>query len=234
MTQQLSYDFTQAATRDTDYFYPLDLKIVPEEKQRFLSEVVASEQDKFLGKKIGLSNIAFTGGYFKRTQAQTEAFVKPLGLRVHRTTFFMSSEGVTSWVLHADGVNVGEERGLLLEARLSYYEMAVAPGAMRWWKDLPMKRVELEPDAHSFSRVYHQAVCAEDLRDDKITWSDIPPPDFSTVTSTPSAILRTNLPHHVIQGPGLRATISFQLVFENGRPEGVWEHIQKNIHLLGA
>lgn len=40
------------------------------------------------------------------------------------------------------------------------------------------------------------------------------------------------LPHHVIQGNGLRVTISCQLIFEDGNPVGVWEHIQKNIHLV--
>lgn len=59
-------------------------------------------------------------------------------------------------------------------------------------------------------------------------------PDFSTVSSAPSAILRTNRFHHVIQGPGLRVTVSAQLVFPDGNPVGVWEHIEKNIHLLGV
>jgi len=234
MTQQLTYDFSQPATRNPEYFFPLSLKLDPEEKANFINTVLVEHTAKFKGTQIGLRNVSNAGSHFLKTCKQTEDFIRPLGLKVHNMTLFMSSENVTSWVLHADGVNIGKEEGLLLEARLSYYEIAEAPGAIRWWKDLPMTRQILPASEYSQSRVNYQADCSEDIYNDKLTWDDIPQPGFSVVTSVPSAILRTNIPHHVIQGPGMRVTVSFQLVFENGRPEGVWEHIQNNINLIGA
>jgi len=232
MTQQLQYDFTQAPVRNSAFFYPLDLKLDPKEKEQFIEQMVTKNESKFRNSTVGLSNISSVNKYFTKTQAQTEIFVKPLGLKVHRATFFMSAKNVTSGTIHADGINIPGSEGLLLEARFSYYEIAEAPGAIRWWKNLPMTRMFQAADEYNQARVNYQADCTADLRDDKITWDDIPPPDFDTVSSVPSAILRTNIPHHVIQGPGMRVTISFQLIFENGRPEGVWEHIEKNFHLL--
>jgi hypothetical protein len=126
----------------------------------------------------------------------------------------------------------------MLEARLSYYEIAESPGAIRWWNYLPNTGITVfppDPVNGTQERISCFADCVEDLRTDQISWDDIPDPDFSTVSSAPSAILRTNRFHHVIQGPGLRVTVSCQLVWaDTGSPEGVWEHIQQNIHLLGV
>ena len=234
MTQQLVYDFSQPPTRNPEFFYPLALCLDPIEKANFLNDVVKKNETKFRNSDIGLANVASVDRYFTKTRKQTEDFIRPLGLKLHRTTFFMSANDITSWIIHADGVNIGNEEGLLLEGRFSYYEMAESPGAIRWWKDLPITRILRPADEYSQARVNYQADCSEDIYNDKLTWDDIPLPDFSVVTSVPSAMLRTNIPHHVIQGPGMRVTVSFQLVFENGRPEGVWEHIQNNINLIGA
>ena len=74
----------------------------------------------------------------------------------------------------------------------------------------------------------------QDLYDKKITWEDCPDYIHATSTNVPSAILRTNIPHHVIQGPGPRLTISCQLVFiEDRNPVGVWAHISKHYKQLG-
>lgn len=74
----------------------------------------------------------------------------------------------------------------------------------------------------------------QDLNAKKITWEDCPNYIHATSTNVPSAILRTNIPHHVIQGPGPRLTISCQLVFiENQNPVGVWSHISKEYKKLG-
>jgi hypothetical protein len=74
----------------------------------------------------------------------------------------------------------------------------------------------------------------QDLYDKKITWEECPDYVHATSSNVTSGILRTNVPHHVIQGPGARLTVSCQIVFIKDRnPVGVWEHIEKNFHLLG-
>jgi hypothetical protein len=234
MTQQLDFDFTQKPVRNPNYFFPLDLKLDPEEKANFIATGLIPHINKITGTGHGLSNVGNADDYFPRTIAQTNEFVKPLGLRVRRVTLFLSDQSQTSWVIHSDGVWFKGQPSIL-EARLSYYEIAEAPGAIRWWDDNLESTLKVIPATeYTQERVTNIADCAEDLRTDRITWADIPEPAFSAVTSSPSALLRTNRLHHVIQGTGLRVTVACQLVFPGGNPVGVWDHIEKNIHLLGV
>jgi hypothetical protein len=234
MTQQLVYDFSQPPIRDPDYFFPLNLKLDPEEKANFINIAMIEHTAKFKGTGIGLSNVGNADDFFPKTIAQTNEFVKPLKLKVRKVTLFLSDGSQTSWVIHCDGVWY-KQRPTILEARLSYYEIAEEPGAIRWWDNLSTTLKVHPANEYSQERINCQADVADLLREDKITWDKIPSPAFSVVTSAPSAILRTNRPHHVIQGPGLRVTISCQLVHDSDEdPFGVWEHIQRNIHLLGA
>jgi hypothetical protein len=233
MTQQLDFDFNKLPERNPDYFFPLTLKLDPAEKAIFIATGLVPHADKITGTHHGLSNVGNADEYFPKTIAQTNEFVQPLGLEVRRVTLFLSNKGQTSWVIHSDGVWYNKKPAIL-EARLSYYEIAEAPGAIRWWdNNLPSTLKVMPANEYTQERVSSIADCAEDLRDDRICWSDILQPKFSVVTNSPSALLRTNRLHHVIQGPGLRVTVACQLVFPNGNPIGVWQHIQDNIYKLG-
>lgn len=235
MTQQLEYDFDQPATGHPEFFYPLGLRLDPGEKERFINTTLVPYKNKIEGSGNGLSNVGNADGQFLKTIAQTNEFLKPLGLKARRMTLFLSDQSQTSWAVHCDGIR-GPNGPAILEARLSYYEIAEAPGAIRWWNTLPNSGVNVfpaDPVQGIQERINCFADCAEGLRTNQLSWSDIPKPDFSTVSSVPSAILRTNRFHHVIQGPGTRVTVSCQLVWaDTGSPEGVWEHIEKNIHLI--
>lgn len=237
MTQQLNFDFSAAPIRNPGYFFPLQLKLDPVEKETFIRTVLVPHRAKIESSEYGLSNVGNADASFPITIANTNAFLKPLSLKTRRMTLFLSAKDKTSWVIHCDGVR-GPSGPTILEARLSYYEIADAPGAIRWWDSLPNNGVNVFPPNKApgtQERISCFAACAEELKDDKITWDDVPQPDFSVVSSAPSAILRTNRFHHVIQGPGFRVTVSCQLVWEHdGSPEGVWDHIEKNIHLLGV
>ena len=236
MKQQLDFDFSQPALGHPEFFYPLDLRLDPSEKEHFIRTALVPHRNKIEGSGYGLSNVGNADASFPKTIAATNLFLKPLGIVCRKLTLFLSAKSQTSWVIHCDGVRAPNGPAML-EARLSYYEIAEEPGAIRWWNQLPNKGIEVFPankELGTQERISCFADCAEQLKDNKITWDDIPPPDFSTVSSAPSAILRTNRFHHVIQGPGLRVTVSCQLVFPDGNPVGVWEHIENNIHLLGV
>jgi hypothetical protein len=233
MTQQINFDFTQAPQRNPNYFFPLDLKLDPVEKANFIATGLVPYLSQISGSGYGLSNVGNADHYFPNTIAQTNDFVQPLGLSVRRVTMFLSDKSRSSWVIHSDGVWYNKKPAIL-EARLSYYEIAAAPGAIRWWDDLAATLQVIPANDTNQQRVTKIADCAEQIRDEKINWADIPEPVFSVVTSLPSALLRTNKLHHVIQGPGIRVTLACQLVFPDGNPAGVWDHIEKNIHLLGV
>ena len=248
MSIHLDYDFSAPPKRNPEYFYPLGLCLDPEEKSKFIANGLPPYRNLIEGSHRGLQNVATANEHFPVTIQATNLFVKPLGLRVKNITLFLSDSNATSTTIHCDGTYDNNKQPALLEARLSYYEIADAPGAIRWWDKLPIKITEIPAEhvdsnmiaqvvpasGYSQARVQVVADCSLDLQHGRITWADIPEPAFSVVSSCPSAILRTNRHHHVIQGPGVRVTVSCQLVFLNGNPTGVWEHIQNNIHLLGA
>lgn len=218
-----------------DYFIPLALSIDAFEKSSFIENRAGALKDKFYGTGHGLANVGNVTELFPNTVKQTDDFVRSLGLRTRAVTLFAGDADSTSYAIHADGVYYNNQPALL-EARLSYYELADAPGTVLWWdqREMPVVMQEYPATEYSQARINVMATCAEDLAAGKIQWHDLPGPVFEAVTNVPSAILRTNEPHTVIQGNGLRITISCQLVFKDGNPTGVWEHIKKNLNLLGA
>jgi hypothetical protein len=217
------------------YFYPLSLAIDPEEKESFIANQLPALQTKYAGTGHGLVNVGTVTELFPKTIAQTNQLIELLGLRTRAVTLFAGDADSTSYAIHADGVYYNRQP-TLLEARLSYYELAESPGTICWWdsRDLPITIKEYPATEYSQARVNVMADCVEDLAAGRIQWHDLPGPVFETQSNVPSAILRTNQPHTVVQGHGFRITISCQLVFADGNPTGVWEHIENNIHLLGV
>lgn len=237
MTQQLSCDFAQPPTSNPDYFIPLNLTLDPEEKARFIKNGLVGHKDAFSGTGRGLAPVEFDDTNWTKTITKGSRYLSKIGLKVRCITIFVSDSNVTSWVVHKDGARNTDGSATLLEARLAFYEISDAPGVIRWWTDESMPTTLIDyPVSQKFklpARITCLADCANDLLDNATTWDNIAQPVFSTVTSCPSAIVRTNLPHHVIQGNGFRATIGCQIVFMDGQINGVWEHIQRNVHLLG-
>ena len=217
------------------YFYPLTLTIDAEEKQSFIKDQLPALQNKYAGTGHGLVNVGTVTELFPKTIAQTNRLVEALGLQTRAVTLFAGDTDSTSYAIHADGVYYNR-KPTLLEARLSYYELAQAPGIIKWWdsKDLPITIREYPATEYSQARVNVMADCVEDLQAGRIQWHDLPGTVFEAESNVSSAILRTNQPHTVTQGAGFRITISCQLVFANGDPVGVWEHIQNNIYKLGV
>jgi hypothetical protein len=217
------------------YFYPLALTIDSAEKESFVKNQLPGLRDRYQGTGHGLVNVGTVTELFPRTIAQTNQAVEVLGLRTRAVTLFAGDADSTSYAIHADGVYYNRKPALL-EARLSYYELADAPGRLCWWdqQDLPMTMREYPATEYSQTRINVMANCVEDLQAGRLQWHDLPGPVFETESSVPSAILRTDQPHTVIQGSGFRVTISCQLVFADGNPSGVWQHIENNINKLGV
>jgi hypothetical protein len=234
MTQQLDFDFSQEPKANPDYFFPLSMRLDAKEKQEFIDGPLKDLRTGIEKNSLSLVNTGNADQYFQETIKATNDFLAPLGVKSRALTLFMSSKNQTSWVVHRDGTRFQGDP-VVLEARLSYYEIAESPGAIRWWDD-SVDTVLKEYEKTQFSQYRTTAMTswAEKIRDDELTWDDVPAPAFAVVTSSPSALLRTNRPHHVIQGPGLRVTVSSQLVFLNGDPTGIWRHIQNNKHLIGV
>ncbi len=123
----------------------------------------------------------------------------------------------------------------MLEARLSYYELAASPGIIRWWNVPVDDLVAYERESHGVYHNHWNVPWYQDLAEGRVTWAECPDFDFETASNVPSALLRTNRPHLVLQGPGRRITVSAQLVWSDTKsPLGVWQHIVDNFRLLGS
>jgi hypothetical protein len=222
-------------TPNTSYFYPLTLSLNAIEKENFIKHFNEKyKQD--VGNQALYSPMGDAKNFFPKTVYDTNQFLKPLGLAVRNFTVFTGAADSEGKNIHVDGTKLADgETDVILEARLSYYEMADAPGIIRWFpktdeyikftKNIPGKMVA----------IHWLLPWITDLQSGALTWETCPDYEFATSSNAPSAILRTNLPHHVIQGPGVRLTVSAQLVWADTRsPVGVWQHIEKNFHLLGV
>jgi hypothetical protein len=219
--------------RNPDYFYPLELKIVPHEKAKFYAYYEKNIKEN-VGKRSLYSPMGDSKFFFPETVQQTNEFLKPLDLCVRNFTVFVGAANVNGKNIHIDGTKEADgQTDVILEARLSYYEMSETPGIIRWFPKTEEYTKFTVNDGKTVG-THWLLPWIDDLTNDRLTWANCPDYDFATSSNAASAILRTNLPHHVIQGPGSRLTISAQLVWSGSRsPVGVWEHIKNNIHLIG-
>lgn len=230
----------------SNFFIPLNLKLDPEEKQNFIRQQLDKVRAQANQSDEGLRNVGTVSDFFPKTIAATNQVVSPIGLKVRTVNLFSSRENVKSTTIHADGLSypsypaaVAKRLGkleinpVMLEARISYYEIAESPGIINWWEDMPVAPLVVDAQGMNPMRINFVPSYYHDLKSGKATWNDVPLPTCSVSTNVSSALLRTNVAHNVDQGPGLRITISCQLVFANGDPRGVWQHIQTNINKLG-
>lgn len=217
------------------YFYPLSLKLDETERNMFFGYFNARFKDD-VGNQSLYSPMGDAKYFFPRTIERTNEFLKPLGIEVRNFTVFTGGAGTEGKNIHVDGTKLADgETDVVLEARLSYYEMAEAPGIIRWFPKTDEYTKFTRNIPGKIFATHWLLPWIKDLNAGTLSWEDCPDYEFATSSNAPSAILRTNLPHHVIQGPGVRLTVSAQLVWSSTRsPVGVWDHIEKNFHLLGV
>lgn len=217
-----------------EYFIPLNLQLDPAEKVQFLL-FFHTNLKADIGKKSLYSPMANANSKFPRTMEQTNKFLSPLGLAVRNFTVFVGAGNSKGESVHIDGTKLADGTDVVLEGRLSYYEMAEAPGIIRWFPTCGdvVHTEEVDEEGKLFANHWLTPWVA-DLQAGKLTWATCPDYEFATSSNVKSALIRTNLPHHVFQGPGTRLTISAQLVWADTKSAvGVWDHIQQNYHLLG-
>lgn len=227
------HDPFSKAVSNPEFFYPLTLKLDPAERanfQRYFDEHFAKD----VGGEALYSPMPDAKSMFPKTAEATNKFLEPLGIMIRSMTVFTSGANSVGRNIHVDGTKLADNKTeVVLEARLSYYEMATTPGVIRWFPKTQDYIKEVIDNGKKYG-VHWVLPWIKDLQSDKLSWETCPDYEFATSSNAPSAILRTNRPHHVTQGPGTRLTISAQLVFIKDRnPVGVWDHIEKNFHLLG-
>lgn len=234
--KNLIWNLQEEINYNQDFFIPLDLKLDPEEKNNFAMHFAK----EYLPGMSKMTNLSVADGnvkeFFPNSYKQANDLLRPLGLCARAMTLFVSPptpDIEQCRNVHIDSTKTREGDVFPLEARLSYYEMAEVPGIIRWY---PSNKDEVEyvklpqTDSAIFegknSRIYATEWITA-LRQGRLSWEDAPDYIHSTTTSVPSALLRTNLPHNVIQGPGIRITVSCQIQWIHSKsPVGTWQHIR--------
>ena len=238
----IDYDFTELPKRNLDYFIPTNLQLDLDEYNTASTTTVPRITANQGHKKTGHYGSAGNMAEWTKTLEVCNKFLNPIGLASQYVTVFVSNKNQTAWTVHKDGYFTNDDKLnntiSPLEARISFYGLSTAPGAIRWWSEDDVK-INLEIHRHSGlvtgpRRAKGNANFVEDLQQGKISWNEIPAPAFSSVTTCPSALVRTNLAHHVIQGDGFRYVVGFTITFDDGNPVGVWDHIIKNIDQLAV
>jgi len=230
----------------SNYFFPLNLTIDPVERLRFTSTLLPDLIEQFAQSDSDLTHVGSRMEHqFHSTIDAINAVLAPIGLVVYKPTMFMSSGNIVGKNIHCDGMvdqagNVG-----MLEARINLYEMSLGQNTIEWWDHLP-NRIPIDDGnlpwwkiprlIENLSGAHPFVICLppfrHDLRNGTLSWDQIPIPNFSTTIVSPSAFVRTNLPHHIVQSNGVRVTLSLSIAFQSGELIGVWEHAQNNINQL--
>jgi hypothetical protein len=115
-----------------------------------------------------------------------------------------------------------------LNTRLSFYELAETPGQINWYADDGTGYEDWRPSYLGGEPILdYRYPWVDELQKGKRTWAECPSPIYSVTTDVPSALIMTALPHHVVQGPGFRITISCQVVDINtGSVENTWQSVK--------
>lgn len=203
-----------------DFFVPLELKL-PQQDKIALQDIVIpllKEQHKN-SNRLWFNSAQASGHDFKATQEVANQFLNPLGLRADVMGVFIVNPNTYDRNIHSDSAK--------LETRLNFYEMAEAPGVVRWFPDTGDGYDSYNKNLDGIEFLDHTWPWVDQFKRKLIDWKDIPDPIHSTSTSCPSALVRTNYPHHVIQGPGLRVTITCRVVdLKTGSTTNTWKNIR--------
>lgn len=226
-------DLQAPPTFNPDYFIPINQEIVlldraeKEEFQSYIKTLLLTDAATNTKRYNGLyAHSTSVMGKFAKTVKLMNSLLHPIGIMVRNLTIFMAPPNIESHMdkqIHIDSMLDITGRPVILEARLSIYEMAASPGVIRWYP-------HNEPNI--YNKHHWESEIISKFRNNQLSWEEYVDYDFSTSTACAAAIIRTNLPHHVIQGPGQRITVSAQLVFTDGNPTGVWDHISKNYNKI--
>ena len=213
-------DITALPTLNADYFIPLTLTLPEVDKQALQSGVVQSLLERHKNDRRLYFNPEHTlDCKLDATRTVADAFLNPMGLRAETMGIFIVCPNLFDKNVHVDAGK--------LEARINFYDLTTGAGAIRWFPDTGDGYNDYDINLGGTKILDYTYPWVMDLKAGKIDWDGIPPVVFESTTNTPSALVRTNLPHHVIQGAGWRVTVTARIVdITTGSTDGAWEKIK--------
>jgi hypothetical protein len=188
-----------------DFFIPLDLRIPQVDLDTLNNGIISNLAQQHKGSNRLWFNSAITSGDpLLATQKVANDFLNPIGLRAGVMGIFIVNPNTYDKNIHCDAGK--------METRLNFYELTISEGIVRWFPDTNDGFNDYTKNLDGVEIIDYTWPWVLDLKKGKIGWKDVPNPIWSSSTNCPSALVRTNLPHHVIQGNGLRVTVTCQVV----------------------
>ena len=203
-----------------DFFIPLELKLPQEDKiaiQNGIIDRLRQQHEK--STRLWFNSTHAVGHEFNATRKMMDEFLNPMGLAAEVIGVFIVNANTYDRNIHSDSAR--------LETRLNFYELAEAPGIVRWFPDTGDGYESYNKNLDGIEFLDYTWPWVDKFKRQELDWKDIPDPIWSTATLCPSALVRTDYPHHVVQGPGLRITITTRVIdLETGSTRGTWAKIK--------
>ena len=201
-----------------DFFVPLTLTL-PEETKVLLRECFISElyTKQSTRRQLGL----YPTPQSYELESMVDNFLGPIGLKAGAFGTFALLPNTRDVNVHVDAMK--------LNTRLSFYELADAPGEIHWYSDAEDGYETWKPSYLGGEPILdYRYKWIDELQEGKRTWEECPKPIYKVVTDVPSALVLTSLPHSVVQGNGFRITVSCQVVDrETLSVENTWHKVKK-------
>ena len=159
-------------------------------------------------------------GNQEETQKLANEFLSQYNLEADTMGIFVVNANTYDWNIHCDSAR--------LQTRLNFYELTTAPGVVRWFPDTNDGYEEIHKNIEGNEFVDYVWPWVIEFKQQHRDWSKVPPAVWSTYTSCTSALVRTNLPHHVVQGNETRITITCKVVDKDTKSTvNTWSRLQK-------
>jgi len=215
----------QSVNPHPEFFIPLNLKLPDEDKTALQEHVINRLREQHKNSTRLWFNSALASGHkFTATQDIANAFLDSYGLRADIMGVFIVNPNLYDRNIHSDSGR--------LETRLNFYEMTEAPGVVRWFEDTGDGYDDYRKNLDGIEFLDYTWPWVDKFKRQQLDWKDLPPVVHSTSTACDSALVRTNYPHHVIQGNGLRITVTCRVVDkETGSTTGTWSRLKNSLLL---
>ena len=210
-----------------DFFIPLNLTL-PNGVKRFLKEAYVDELKSKQAPKRQLGLFPLPDSVESTELKElVDEFLQPIGLKSGAFGAFALNKSTKDNNIHVDAMR--------LNTRLSFYELAEAPGQINWYADDGTGYEDWRPSYLGGAPILdYRYPWVDELQSGKRTWAQCPQPVYSVITSVPSALIMTALPHHVVQGAGFRVTVSCQVVdIDTGDVTTTWQKVKSYFNSTG-
>ena len=218
----ISDNIHQPVQPHPDFFIPLDLELPNVDSQSLKDGIIENLKIKHKDSdRLWFNTASASGNPLEETQKIANKFLSQYNLEADTMGIFVVNANTYDWNIHSDSAR--------LETRLNFYELTTAPGIIRWFPDTKDGYEEIHKNIEGNEFVDYTWPWVVEFKQKHRDWNKVPPAIWSTSTSCKSALVRTDIPHHVIQGNGTRITVTCKVVDKDTKStRNTWSRLQND------